>query len=76
MKTLIPSLFVGVMMIFTSAAFASCPLNMEEEKLIECLTIEGSGENYQDYQQKFEEELADMADESAKSVVRIDDEEC
>ncbi len=64
MMNIIPSLLAGTMMIFASAVFAECPLNMPQEKLVECLAVEGSGENYQDYQQKFEEELADMAEET------------
>jgi len=65
MKNMIPSLLAGVMMIFAGAAAADCPLSMPHETLVECLTVEGSGENYQDYQRKFEEELADMAEETA-----------
>ena len=68
MKTLIQGLLAGAIVVFSTAAFAECPLNMPTDELVECLTVEGSGENYQDYQLKLEEELADMAEETANKA--------
>ena len=66
MKTLIQGLLAGAIASFSSSVLAECPLNMPEKILIECLTVEGSGENYQDYQLKLAEEFADMAEETAR----------
>lgn len=33
----------------SGAAFAGCPDNLSAEKMAECITIEGSGANYQDW---------------------------
>ncbi len=74
MKHMVPSLLAGAMMVFAGTATADCPLSMPQETLVECLTVEGSGENYQDYQRKFAEELADMAEKALdedESAVRI-----
>ncbi|HFE32212.1 MAG TPA: hypothetical protein ENJ17_02750 [Gammaproteobacteria bacterium] len=68
MKNMIPTLLAGAMMIIAGAAIADCPLSMPQETLVECLTVEGSGENYQDYQRKFAEELADMAEETLNAT--------
>jgi hypothetical protein len=33
----------------SGVAFANCPDNLNSEKMAECITIEGSGANYQDW---------------------------
>ena len=37
----------------SNLAFADCPSNLKAEKIAECITIEGAGENYQDWSKKF-----------------------
>ncbi len=47
-------LFISVCLLCVSGfSFAECPSTMSEEKLIECIMIEGSGANYQDWLSKF-----------------------
>jgi hypothetical protein len=36
--------------ILSGIAFADCPSSLNAEKTMECITVEGSGENYQDWQ--------------------------
>ena len=36
------------------AVLADCPSNMNADQLVECITVEGSGANYQDWQKKHE----------------------
>lgn len=36
----------------SSPGFAACPSNMEVDQLVECITVEGSGSNYQNWQKK------------------------
>ncbi|MDH5472949.1 MAG: hypothetical protein OEY61_08840 [Gammaproteobacteria bacterium] len=33
--------------------FANCPSNLEADKLIECITIEGSDSNYQNWEKSY-----------------------
>lgn len=37
----------------TGTAIADCPSSLNAEKLIECITIEGAGENYQSWSKNF-----------------------
>lgn len=40
-------------------AYAECPNSLPTRQLIECITVEGSGEdNYQDWKAEFEQRLA------------------
>lgn len=34
----------------SGVAFAGCPDSLDAEKMLECITVEGSGANYQDWQ--------------------------
>jgi len=34
----------------SSSAFAVCPDSLNAEKMVECITVEGSGADYQDWQ--------------------------
>ncbi len=36
--------------LMSGAVFANCPDNFKAEKMAECITVEGSGANYQDWQ--------------------------
>ncbi|MCW8855451.1 MAG: hypothetical protein OQK76_01850 [Gammaproteobacteria bacterium] len=36
------------------AVLADCPSNMNADQLVECITVEGSGANYQNWQKKHE----------------------
>lgn len=42
----------------SGTAFAECPSNLNADQLVECITVEGSGANYQSWQKKFDK-LAD-----------------
>ncbi len=47
-------LLVGACVLFISSlVYAECPKDLNVEKMVECLTIEGSGENYQDWLVEF-----------------------
>jgi hypothetical protein len=44
-------ILTGMCAFFLSGvAFAECPSDQNTEKMIECITVEGSGANYQDWQ--------------------------
>jgi len=43
--------------------FANCPSNLEADKLIECITIEGSDSNYQNWEKSY----AELIESSSKS---------
>ena len=53
------------MLSLSGVALAECPSNLEASQLIECITIEGSGSNYQDWQKQYEA----LADSSVTSPV-------
>jgi len=36
----------------SNTAVANCPSNLKAEKMVECITIEGAGGNYQDWSKK------------------------
>ncbi len=47
-------LLIGVCAISISGVvYAECPNSLSTEKLVECVTIEGAGENYQDWLAEF-----------------------
>ena len=48
----------------SGAAFAECPSNLNADQLVECITVEGSGANYQNWQKKFDK----LADTSASPI--------
>lgn len=57
----------GLCVILVSAAAnADCPQSLETEKLIECITIEGSGEIYTDW-------LAEYNSDDSDTVVASND---
>ena len=39
-------------------AFADCPKSLNSEKMMECIMIEGSGANYQDWLKEYNESLS------------------
>ena len=39
-------------LLISGSTFAYCPDGQNVEKTVECITIEGAGENYQDWSQK------------------------
>ncbi len=44
-------IMIGLCAFFISGAvFAGCPASLDAEKMAECITVEGSGANYQDWQ--------------------------
>ena len=48
--------FISVCLLCVSGvSIAECPSSMDEEKLIECIMIEGSGANYQDWLAQYNE---------------------
>ena len=51
---------------FPAIVFADCPDNLGAEKMAECVTIEGSGANYQDWQKN---EYAFNLDTEDKSMI-------
>lgn len=63
-------LLVGVCVFFVSgAAIAECPDHLNAEKTVECLTIEGSGANYQDWLAKFNTTETEMVVASTISPI-------
>lgn len=38
---------------FSGLALANCPDSLNAEKMVECITIEGAGANYQDWSKAF-----------------------
>ena len=49
----------------SGAAFAECPSNLDTDQLVECITIEGSGANYQSWKKKHDK----LADTSTTSPI-------
>jgi len=44
--------------VISSMSFADCPKSMNTETMMECIMIEGSGANYQEWLEKFNENLS------------------
>jgi hypothetical protein len=55
--------------ILTNIALAECPKSMDTEKMMECIMIEGSGANYQEWQKEFNASLSATAPGSEVSPV-------
>lgn len=49
--TLLTGLFLSTL--FFSTAQASCPISMEADKIIECISIENDGEDYHHWQKEY-----------------------
>lgn len=52
--------------LFSGLALADCPDNLGAEKMVECITIEGSGANYQDWEKSF---AKNIETESPKNLI-------
>ena len=60
---------LGVMV--AGSAFAECPSNLDTDQLIECITVEGSGANYQSWKKKHDKLVDNSAvayDSDSKAV--------
>ena len=58
MKTGVVLMTLGLT--FSAAVFAECPSHLDTDQLVECITVEGSGANYQGWKKKHDK-LADSA---------------
>lgn len=65
MKKSAISLILG--MVFTVSAYANCPSNLDVDQLVECIAVEGSGSNYQDWQKNHAALGSDASDETTIS---------
>ena len=68
MKVLTGLCLVGI----SGIALAECPASMDIEQLTECLTVEGSGANYQKWKKSFDK-LGE--DKSKASTLQISENE-
>lgn len=56
----------------SSMAFADCPNSLNAEKMAECITVEGSGANYQDWKKnEYEHNLASDSEIASTTVSPI-----
>ena len=58
------SMTFGVMV--ASPGFAGCPSSLDADQLVECITIEGSGSNYQYWQKNHAKLAGDSSDTTTK----------
>lgn len=63
MKTGVVLMTLGLSL--SGTAFAECPSNLDTDQLVECITIEGSGANYQSWKKKHDK----LADSSTTSPI-------
>ncbi len=57
--------------LMSGAAVANCPDNLKAEKMAECITVEGSGANYQDWKKNEYHFNLETNDEMASMVSPI-----
>ena len=55
----------------SGVAFAGCPDSLNAEKMAECITVEGSGANYQDWQKNEYQFNLETSSEVASTVSPI-----
>ena len=55
----------------SGVAFAGCPDSLNAEKMAECITVEGSGANYQDWQKNEYQFNLDTSEEVASTISPI-----
>ena len=58
--------------LFTSLCFAECPSSLDAEKMTECIMIEGSGKNYQDWLASYSKESEGKQSEMVSSITGKD----
>ncbi len=66
-------ILAGLLMAASGIVHAECPLTLPQDQLIECLTIEGAGEDYAEYRQNLREELAEMEAAALEAESNRDD---
>ena len=63
MKTKMKVISVLCVVGFSGVVNADCPASMKADELTECIMIEGSGENYQQWKKEYDK-LADISEQS------------
>ena len=63
MKTGVVLMTLGLTL--SGTVFAECPSNLDADQLVECITVEGSGANYQSWKKKHDK----LADSSTTSPI-------
>ena len=43
--------------IFSGLCYADCPSNLDAESTVQCITIEGAGQNYQEWKRDFNKSM-------------------
>ena len=66
MKTCVVAIALALSL--PGTALAECPSNLDTDQLVECITVEGSGTNYQSWKKKHDK----LADESVASPITGD----
>lgn len=69
MKNIMSFFTVGSLLLFSSTAFAECETSMQYNELVDCIVVEGSGENYAEWKNEFETEYNDHQ-RSSQEVVK------
>lgn len=67
MKTQITFTLAALSLIPVSSAIAECTNNMSYNELNDCIVVEGSGENYQEWKAKFDREYLERQQELQQS---------
>lgn len=62
MKMTAISIILG--MVATASVHANCPSNLDVDQLVECIAVEGSGSDYQDWQKQHAALGTDLSDET------------
>lgn len=59
----------SIAVIFSGFCYSDCPSSLDAESTVQCITIEGAGQNYQEWKQSFNKSIAISEKNSTVSPV-------